>query len=99
MASTDVFVHHAGIADLFDEMAREWKGWSGSKQAQSTEGDLQFVCHSDGLGHTFVTVRLYSGPNPDRDWHVTATIRLDTQPLLDASRLMRSFFQPDRHAG
>ena len=67
-ASSRVYAYEASsIADLFEDLARNWRGWDGTKSGGSLEGDLCLDCESDRLGHTFIRVTLTSGPY-DRSW-------------------------------
>lgn len=79
------------IASLFEDVARNWRGWEGEKSGGSIEGDLSLTCESDLLGHTFVRVTLASGPY-DHNWRVEVTIRLDAAQLDGVAKQLRSFF-------
>ena len=93
-ASSRVYAYGAGnIADLFEDLARNWRGWEGEKSGGSIEGDLSLVCESDRLGHTFVRVTLSSGPY-DHDWRAEVTIRLDAAQLGGLAKQVRQFFGP-----
>jgi hypothetical protein len=39
-----------GFGDFFEEMAANWRGWSGEKQWSSLEGEFILRSHSDRLG-------------------------------------------------
>lgn len=39
------------LALLFDEMAHDWRGWSGTKEWASLERELSLSCTADRKGH------------------------------------------------
>ena len=97
-ASSRVYAYGAGnIADLFEDLARNWRGWEGEKSGGSIEGDLCIDCESDRLGHTFARVTLTSGPY-DRCWRAEVTIRLDAGQLDGLAKQARQFFGPSVRA-
>src|SRR6266508_5660786 len=49
------------LSDLFQEMAKAWKGWKGGKVWQSLEGELKLTCTMDATGHVQISVRLSEG--------------------------------------
>jgi hypothetical protein len=75
---------------LFNEVAKQWRGWDGEKTACSCDDKLHFSCTSDGLGHTFLRTKLVSGIN-DEDWEVQATLRLDTIQLEQIPNQLKQF--------
>lgn len=83
----------ASIADLFEGLARDWRGWEGERSGGSIEGDLLLDCTSDRLGHTFVRVTLIAG-SYDHDWRAEISIRLDAAQLGGLAKQTRSFFGP-----
>jgi len=91
-ASSRIYAYGARhITDLFDDVAKNWKGWAGEKVRGSIEGDLCFSCTSDGLGHTFVKIELSSGPY-DLDWQAETTLQLDAAQLDHIASQLRQFF-------
>jgi hypothetical protein len=46
------------LADLFEDMAQNWRGWNGTKDWQGMEGGLALSCVHDGLGHVGISVEL-----------------------------------------
>ena len=76
----------AGIARLFAEAAREWRGWTGTKQWESLEGEFRIVLTIDRLGHVTVEARVQSDPaGPDR-WQLEAELGLDAGQLEGVAR-------------
>jgi len=90
-ASTTVYEHDfAGLTALFLEMARDWKGWKGSKDWRSLEGEMELKASADGLGHVRLEVSL--GPNADPDdWRARAVIQLDAGSLAAKAAAIEQF--------
>jgi hypothetical protein len=56
---------------LFDEMAREWRGWSGTKEWASLEGELSLSCTADGKGHVDIAIDVRESVYVDK-WQLRA---------------------------
>jgi hypothetical protein len=80
----------AGLADLFGDMANEWKGWQRAKEWTSLEGEFQLACTADRLGHIEVWVTLASGPHP-YGWRVQTVLHLQPAQLDRIARQVHSF--------
>jgi hypothetical protein len=84
----------AGIARLFSEAAREWKGWTGAKVWESIEGELRLELRINHLGHVFLRVRIRSDPGEADRWQLDAELGLDAGQLdgvaRDANRFWRT---------
>ena len=76
----------AGIARLFAEAAREWRGWNGSKTWESLEGELRIERSVDTLGHVLVAVRVRSDQDISDRWQLHAELTLDSGQLDDVAR-------------
>ena len=61
------------LADFFDSLERDWRGWAGVRTWTSLEGDLEIRANHDG--HVQLAVRLQ--PAPDRLWTATAYLTID----------------------
>jgi hypothetical protein len=87
-AEVRVYAYGAqGLASLFEDMAREWRGWSGTKGWDSLEGEIKLAATHDGLGHIALEVEM--GP-PSEEWRARGTIMLEAGALdLPARRLTR----------
>jgi Family of unknown function (DUF6228) len=79
----------AGLADLFEFFANNWKGWEGSKRWGSLEGELHIAAHSDRLGHVYLTVNLREGAPPK--WTLEARLILDAGMLAGLAACARQF--------
>lgn len=54
-AAVEVYEHEdgetlRGLASLFEELARSWRGWQGDQRWSSLEGELTITATHDGLG-------------------------------------------------
>lgn len=62
-ASTRVYAFDPrddGLAKFFAGLAKDWKGWDGSRKWSSLEGEFELYCEHDGLGHITTTARIHS---------------------------------------
>lgn len=76
---------------FFTELAKEWKGWKGSKEIESIEGDLSLSATSDSLGHIYIRVELKDSPG-GADWHVSGTLMVEAGSLDSMAKSARKFF-------
>ena len=76
----------SGIARLFSEAAREWKGWSGTKVWESLEGELRLELRIDRLGHVSLGIRIRSDPGGADPWQLDAELGLDAGQLEGVAR-------------
>lgn len=79
------------LAGYFDDLAADWRGWKGSRDFESIEGDLRLRANHDG--HVNLSVLLWESTEP-AGWRVGAEVRLDAGEALsaaavDISRLVR----------
>jgi len=80
-----------GIVELFEDIAKNWRGWKGEKSAGTSDFGLN--CTSDMLGHTFMSVTLTSQVN---NWDVEMTLRLDAGQLDDVAKKFKDFLTQHR---
>ena len=76
---------------LFAEMARDWRGWEGSRSIESLEGQLRLSATSDRLGHIRLRVELRGDP-AGSDWHAADTLFLDAGQLDDLAERAKAYF-------
>ncbi len=50
------------LVDFFAELAQDWRGWSGTRDWRSLEGDLAISATSDDLGHCHLIFEIADGP-------------------------------------
>jgi hypothetical protein len=78
-------------ADLFESMARDWRGWDGQRTLASLEGQLEISCGADRLGHVSVRVEL-SGDPLGSDWRAADTIYIEAGQLDELALQAREYF-------
>jgi hypothetical protein len=86
------YMNPKGPAPLFRDAARRWKGWKGTKDWQSLEGELRLELTTDRTGHVVVDVEVradYGGPDP---WRLNTQITLEAGQLETISHQMQLFF-------
>ena len=49
------------LSGFFRDLAADWRGWQGTKEWASLEGELRFSATCDSTGHISLSVRLRSG--------------------------------------
>ena len=77
---------------LFDEMARDWKGWTGTKTWAALEDELRMEATADSTGHVslVVTMRDYTEPT---NWRLKATLDLKAGQLQELARAVAKAFR------
>jgi len=96
-ATAPVYAYGAErLPDLFHRMAREWKGWAGTLEWGSVEGEFELACTADGLGH--VTFEVSLSTSLPGGWQVHTTAQLDAGLLDDLADAARRFFQKNETA-
>lgn len=78
-----------GLADLFGEMAAQWRGWEGVKTWSSLEGELHLAAEADRTGHVTLTTRLSEGA--PSVWSVELVLVLEAGQLERLAREARAF--------
>ena len=64
-----------GLAKFFAELAADWKGWQGTRNWSSLEGEFEIECEHDGLGNIRTVARLHKNRYYGVGW--TAEIRFE----------------------
>ncbi|MEA5466693.1 DUF6228 family protein [Leptothoe sp. PORK10 BA2] len=75
------YTDRSGVARLFAEAARDWKGWSGEKVWESLEGELRIALTIDRLGHVIVALCIRSDPGSSDRWNLKSELGLDAGQL------------------
>ena len=78
-----------GLGDFFAELARDWRGWEGTRRWESLEGELTLLAESDRSGHVYVRVHLHDGA-PAR-WMVELRLTLEAGQLERLAAKAREF--------
>jgi len=83
----------SSLAQFFKDMARDWRGWPDAREWKSLDSDFSLSCTTDGLGHVFVRLQLYSDCSRT-GWAAGADLVLEAGQLddlaRDAARLFKS---------
>jgi hypothetical protein len=94
-ASREVYTFMSGVpTQLFDAMAREWRGWAGTKQWESLEGELKLTATRDRTGHITVQVDLH---RPGA-WELRVWLTLEAGQLDRIAEQLRRFSSAGRAA-
>ena len=62
-ASTRVYAFDPmdkGLPKFFDGLARDWKGWEGTRHWSSLEGEFELEFRHDGIGHAETVATIHS---------------------------------------
>jgi uncharacterized protein DUF6228 len=81
-----------GLAKLFEDIAANWRGWSGEKNWASLEGEMRISCTCDKLGHTRMAV-LLRDLHPERGWTASGSLIMEAGQLDKIARSVREFLQ------
>jgi hypothetical protein len=72
-----------GLAEYFEALAEDWRGWGGERRWESLEGDAALIAVHDGHGTISLRVSLRTEAFAQHRWNASAEL------LLDAGRLDR----------
>ena len=72
----------SSLARYFSDLAANWRGWNGSRDYQSIEGDLRLQAAHDG--HVNLSVLLWESTVPT-GWRVEVEVRVDAGEALSAA--------------
>jgi hypothetical protein len=90
-ATAPVYADGEGLlVAFFDDLARDWRGWSDARTWQSIEGTLQISARHDGLGHIALRVTLTESLDPDA-WSLEVTLKVDAGALAGIARDVANF--------
>jgi len=91
-ASRDVYAFEGEerLLALFDEMAAEWRGWEGTKEWASLEGELTVAVTHDRVGT--VTLRAALWHYEQLEWRAAIELTVDAgEQLTEAAAAIRRF--------
>ncbi len=77
---------------LFEEIAREWRGWDGEKDWAALDDELRLTASSDHTGHTTLVVVMHDHDSPE-NWRLEAKLVLEAGQLEDLARAVRKVFR------
>jgi hypothetical protein len=76
------------MATYFEDLVKDWRGWSGSRVWRSVEGDLEIS--AEHHGHVLLRITLRGDPYQS-DWCTSATVELDPgEQLSEAAKDVRA---------
>ena len=89
---------HVSLMDYFAGLATEWRGWDGSREWTSLEGDFRLTAHHDRVGNVVIQVGL--GLLPPLVWHeagwsMSAIVRMDPGQLGPIADSLGHFLADD----
>ena len=92
-ASAKVYAYqpHGKITNLFDYLATNWRGWTGTQQWASIEGELTLKCTWQKSGKVNIETTLLSG-HYDDDWSAQLIIYVEPNQLDQISSKVKQFF-------
>ena len=92
-ARASVSTYHSGPPSaLFDEMARDWMGWQGTKTWAALDDELRIEATEDLTGHISLVVTMRDHSDP-ANWLLKATLELEAGQLSDLAKAVRKAFQ------
>jgi uncharacterized protein DUF6228 len=75
-----------GLAEYFEQLAADWRGWAGERRWESLEGDVALVATHDGLGTVALIARLGTEAFAIHRWTASAELLLDAGGLDPIAR-------------
>jgi hypothetical protein len=82
------------LVDLFDSIARDWRGWQGLRSWSSIEGEFRIDASTDKAGHVTLSVVLAPCDGLD-DWRLSVPIFTEAGQLEKIAREVACFFSGD----
>jgi len=82
----------SGLPALFEEFARNWRGFDGEKSWSSLEGEFSLRASVDKLGHTWLGFILHER---DHGWKLEGGLLLEAGQLEHIARDVRRFCDGD----
>lgn len=80
-STTQVQEHGMHLAPFIRSLADAWKGFEGTREYASLEGQLELICQHDGMGTVSCTVTLRQPWPPE--WSVEAVLRFGAGAHLE----------------
>ena len=76
---------------LFDEMAREWRGWEQQKGWAALDDELRLTATSDHIGHIYLRVIMRDSGSQD-GWQLEATLQFEAGQLEALAQAVAGVF-------
>jgi hypothetical protein len=80
-----------GLIDLFDKIAKNWKGWKGEIKWGSLENEFTISAIADKLGHIELKVQIQENTGGDF-WIVNGRIMIESGQLDQIAKEIKAFF-------
>jgi hypothetical protein len=81
-----------GLAELFEAMAKQWRGWTGEMNWSSIEGEFAITCTRDKLGHITLNIEMRQDFGDLEPWRLRAGLVVDAGQLDRIAKDARKFF-------
>ncbi len=97
VASSNVYAWNPfseSCLSYFEDLANNWRGWTGEKQWNSPEGEFNISSESDGLGHIAMKFKLESYGS----WSAQIILNLDSGQLEEVAQKIKQFFLIEKAA-
>lgn len=92
----DLIEGYSCLRPFFDDLASNWKGWTGEKSLESIfYGDLTIHASNDGLRHALLKTTLTEHFS-NSDWSAAATIHLELGQLEVVAEKVNVFVEAIR---
>jgi len=79
------------LVSLFRFMAKEWKGWEGSQEWTSIEGEFGISATCDNLGHILLTLTFKEFDGPE-NWKANVQLFIDSGQTETIAKQAAEFF-------
>ena len=87
-----VSTYHSGPPSLlFEELARQWRGWEREKQWAALEDELRLTATCDHTGHITLKVILRDSGHAN-GWRLNASLELEAGQLESLAHLLSKMF-------
>ena len=84
--------HH--LVSFFDDLAKNWRGWTGEKTWESVEHHIALRATADRQGHVYLRAALRDVDDPS-DWRAEATLLVEAGQLDALADSARRIFGAD----
>ena len=79
------------LVNLFEYLAKKWKGWDGEKNWSSIEREFSISCSSDKTGHVYFKLK-FREVSYQEPWVAEPSLNLEAGQLEGISKQVRIFF-------
>lgn len=79
------------LVNLFEFIAKEWKGWKGTQEWASIEGEFSISATCDNLGHVMLAITIKEHDGPER-WNSEVSLGIDAGQTEIIAKKVRQFF-------